>query len=171
MKKTLLFILLCTVLGFTADTADIATFFPLQKGFTWTYDTLDKRSNKHFDMKVEIQDSWKDGDDSGMIMKQKDGRGTMREFLLTKDGGIFIRKLGLSKFYTPEVFSNFTPSVPRVIAPLVPGTTVKWEGDLKSRGRGAQAHQVHRASGRLGRRNGSGGDLPLHQTFLRSVPR
>ena len=71
---------------------------------------------------------------SGMIMKQKDKLGTMREFLFKKDGGIFIYKLGLSKSYTPEIFSNFTPAIPRVIAPLTPGTTVKWEGRLKAAG-------------------------------------
>jgi hypothetical protein len=134
MRKTLLLLLTCVGFGLAADTADINSFFPMDKGFTWTYDTLDKKAAKHFDMRVEIQDSWKDGDAGGMIMKQKDKRGTMREFLLKKEDGIFIQRLGLSKSYTPEVFSNFTPPVPRVIAPLVPGTQVKWEGRLKAAG-------------------------------------
>ena len=82
-------------------------------------------------MKVVIQGPWKDGDLSGMIMSQKDKRGTMREFLLKNEKGIFIHKLALSKALTPEVNTRFTPDVPRVIFPLTPGTKVHWEGRLK----------------------------------------
>ncbi len=85
-------------------------------------------------MKVVIQGPWKEDDLSGMIMSQKDHRGTMREFLLRTDKGIFIQKLGLSKFYTPEVFTRFNPAVPKVIFPLTPGTKVHWEGRLKVTG-------------------------------------
>jgi hypothetical protein len=134
MKKILLLLLGCIGFGLAAEPADIATYFPMDKGITWIYDTLDKKAGEHFDMKVEIQDSWKDGDVGGMIMKQKDKLGTMREFLFKKDGGIFIYKLGLSKSYTPEIFSHFTPAIPRVIAPLTPGTKVSWEGRIKAAG-------------------------------------
>jgi hypothetical protein len=66
-------------------------------------------------MKVIIEGTWKEGDLSGPILTQKDKRGTMREFLLIKDDAVFIKKLGLSKALTPEIFTHFTPPVPRVI--------------------------------------------------------
>jgi hypothetical protein len=114
-------------------TADVASdaYFPMNKGFSWVYDTFNKKENEHFDMKVGIEGSWEEKGQSGVIMTQKDKRGKMREFLIHNDKGIFIYKLGLSKGYTPEVFTRFIPSVPRVIYPLVPGNKVHWEGRLK----------------------------------------
>ena len=47
-------------------------------------------------MKVMIEGPWGPLP-GGMIMTQKDKRGTMREFLLKNEAGIFITKLGLSK--------------------------------------------------------------------------
>ena len=82
-------------------------------------------------MKVVMQGPWKDGDSSGMIMTQKDQRGSMRQFLLKNEKGLFIHKLGLSKSYTPEVNTLFTPAVPMLIFPLAPGTKAHWEGRLK----------------------------------------
>jgi len=134
MKKLLLLLISCSLYGNASESADLTAFFPMEKGMSWIYDTLDKKTHDHFDMNVVIQDSWKENDEQGMIMKQKDKRGTMREFLLKKENGIFIYKLGLSKSYTPEVFSRFTPPVPRVIAPLAPGTKVEWKGRLKAAG-------------------------------------
>jgi hypothetical protein len=115
---------------FAEDTTSEA-FFPWTTGATWVYDTLNKKKNDRFDMKVSIEGPWKEADASGMIMTQKDKRGTMREFQLKDDKGIFIKKLALSKALTPEVNTQFTPSVPRVIFPLTPGTKVHWEGRLK----------------------------------------
>jgi hypothetical protein len=106
-------------------------FFPWEAHTQWVYDTLNKKSKDHFTMKVEMDGPWKEKGLSGMILTQRDKRGKMREFLLRKDDGIFIYKLGLSKGYTPEVFTHFNPSVPRVIAPLKPGNKVHWEGRLK----------------------------------------
>src|SRR5258708_19711 len=106
-------------------------YFPSEKGFSWVYDTLKKDKNEHFDMKVSVEGSWDENSQSGMILTQKDKRGKMREFLLRNEKGIFIYKLGLSKGYTPEVFTRFTPPVPRVIYPLEPGNKVHWEGRLK----------------------------------------
>jgi hypothetical protein len=113
--------------------ADIASdaYFPMEKGFSWVYDTLNKQDNKHFDMKVVIDGPWDENKQVGMILTQKDKRGKMREFLLKNEKGVFIYKLGLSKGYTPEVDTKFTPAVPRVIYPLEPGTKVHWEGRLK----------------------------------------
>jgi len=82
-------------------------------------------------MKVTMQGPWQEGDSSGMIMAQKDKRGTMREFQTKNEKGFFIYKLALSKALTPEVNTRFTPPVPRVIFPLTPGTKVHWEGRLK----------------------------------------
>jgi hypothetical protein len=103
----------------------------MTQGDRWVYDTYEKGKKGYFEMTVVIEGPWKEADLSGVIMTQKDKRGTMREFLLKDEKGIAIHKLGLSKAYTPEVFSRFTPAVPRVIAPLAPGTTVHWEGQLK----------------------------------------
>ncbi len=106
-------------------------FFPLTKGASWVYDTLNKKKNDRFDMKVVVEGPWKTDDAEGMIMTQKDHRGQMREFLIQNEKGIFIKKLGLSKSLTPEINTRFTPPVPRVIFPLEPGTKVHWEGRLK----------------------------------------
>ena len=50
---------------------------------------------------------------------------------MKNEKGVFIQKLGVSKAYSPEVTTRFTPAVPRVIFPLTPGTKVHWEGHLK----------------------------------------
>jgi len=107
------------------------SFFPLAKADQWVYNTLHKNANDHFEMKVVVEGPWQENGSEGMILTQKDKRGTMREFLLRSDKGIFIHKLGLSKAFTPEVFTHFNPAVPRVIYPLTPGNKVHWEGRLK----------------------------------------
>ncbi|MFA5976392.1 MAG: hypothetical protein WC859_09565 [Elusimicrobiota bacterium] len=112
-----------------------SAFFPWGKASTWVYDTLNKTKNDRFEMKVTMEGPWDDRETgaAGMIMTQRDKRGQMREFLLRNEKGIFIQKLGLSKALTPEVYTRFTPPVPRVIFPLEPGTHVHWEGRLKVR--------------------------------------
>ncbi len=119
-------LLFCAARGLASD-----AYFPQEKGFSWVYDTTHKTKKDRFDMKVEIEGPWKEKGLSGMIMTQKDKRGRMREFLLRSDKGIFIYKLGLKKSVSPEVDTMFTPSVPKVIYPLEPGTTTHWEGRLK----------------------------------------
>jgi hypothetical protein len=116
-----------------AQAAEInsAAFFPMEKGTQWVYDTTNKKKKDHFDMKVTIEGSWNDHGKSGVIMTQRDKRGQMREFLIANEKGIFIQKLGLKKSISPEVDTNFTPPVPRVIFPLTEGTKVHWEGRLK----------------------------------------
>lgn len=106
-------------------------YFPLDKGFSWVYDTLDKKKNDHFEMKVVVEGPWNEAGQSGTILTQRDKRGTMREFLTQNEKGIFIYKLALSKSFTPEVDTHFTPAVPRVIFPLEPGNKIHWEGRLK----------------------------------------
>lgn len=128
--RPLLYALLLAVVPVRADTV-FESYFPWVKGDSWIYDTLNKKKNEHFDMKVVIEGPWKTDNAEGMIMTQKDKRGTMREFQLENEKGIFIYKIGLAKGYTPEVFTKFTPAVPRVIFPLTPGTKVHWEGRLK----------------------------------------
>jgi len=110
-----------------------AAFFPLGKGDSWVYDTTKRGDKESFEMNVVIQDPWQEGDASGMIMTQKDKRGTMRQFMLINNKGVFIHKLALSKALTPEVDTHFTPAVPTLIFPLTPGTKVHWEGRLKVR--------------------------------------
>jgi hypothetical protein len=123
-------LLFLSSLGATAAPANTA-FFPIDQGDAWVYATQNKEKKDTFEMKVKIDGTWEDGAESGVIMVQKDTRGQMREFLLQNEKGFFIKKLGLKKSYTPEVFTRFNPPVPRVIFPLEPGTKVHWEGRLK----------------------------------------
>jgi len=134
MQRALFFALAVFMLATFAParlTTETDAFFPLDQGDSWIYDTLNKTKKEHFDMTVLTEGPWQEKGLSGMILTQKDKRGTMREFLLRNEKGVFIYKLGLSKSFTPEVFTRFTPAVPRVIFPLEPGTKVHWEGRLK----------------------------------------
>lgn len=124
-------LLLAGLLGGALWAAENSAFSPSKTGDSWVYDTYKKDSKERFEMKVSIEGPWKDDELSGQIMRQKDKRGTMREFLLENEKGIFIHKLGLSKSYTPEIFTRFKPPVPKIIFPLTPGTKAHWEGRLK----------------------------------------
>src|SRR4051812_17998089 len=109
-------------MGLWAEVSNVNDlFFPLNPGDTWVYDTLNKKAKEHFDMKVAVEGPWEEKGQSGIILTQRDQRGKMREFLLRNEKGVFIYKLGLSKGYTPEVDTDFTPPVPRVIYPMAPG--------------------------------------------------
>lgn len=119
------------LLAFAAAEPSDKDFFPTPQGTEWVYKTTQKEKKTDFDMRVVIEGPWQDGDKSGVIMTQKDKRGTMRQFLLENDKGVFINKLALSKALTPEVNTRFTPAVPLLIFPLKPGTKVHWEGRLK----------------------------------------
>jgi hypothetical protein len=135
MKKLLIFtvvILGLEVLSPRAGfSATLDAYFPLQKGASWEYDTTEKGKKSSFLMKVTVTEPWDEDGASGMVMVQKDKRGTMRQFLLSKDDGVYLKKLGLSKSYTPEIFTRFNPPMPAVIYPFEPGKKVHWEGRLK----------------------------------------
>ena len=134
MKNARFWPVVLAALGFSPALAaepSNADFFPMEKGTAWAYNTIQKEKKSSFEMNVVIEGPWKEGDRSAMIMTQKDKRGTMRQFLLENDNGVFIDKLALSKAFTPEVNTRFTPAVPLLIFPLVPGTKVHWEGRLK----------------------------------------
>jgi hypothetical protein len=138
MKNTLLLILMVGIMApapSLAGALNSDSYFPLSKGFSWVYDTIKKtkKEPEKFEMKVVVEDEWKENGLSGMILTQKDKRGKMREFLVRDpEKGIFIYKLGTGKTLTPEFWTKFTPPVPRVIYPLFPGTKVHWEGRLKN---------------------------------------
>jgi hypothetical protein len=137
--------------GFLCSEPKDDAFFPWVQGTSWVYDTLNKKTNEHFDMKVVMEGPW-GGPESikklkdqgvvvensstpgGMIMTQRDTRGKMRQFLLRNEKGILADKLALSKTLTPEIDTRFTPALPIVIFPLTPGTKVHWEGRLKVTG-------------------------------------
>src|SRR5882762_9787857 len=133
MKRLLSISLVLLSLTSTSSLASTPSeaFFPWDKGYTWVYDTLNKTKHEHFDMKVSIEGPWEQNTLSGIVLTQRDKRGVMREFLLRNEKGIFIHQLALSKSFTPEVMTRFTPAVPRVIFPLDPGNKVHWEGRLK----------------------------------------
>jgi hypothetical protein len=115
-----------------AQAVENDAFFPVTQGTSWVYDTTKKGNKESFEMKVKIDGTWEDDKESGVILVQKDKRGQMREFLLKSEKGYFIKKLGLKKSLTPEIFTRFNPPVPRVIYPLDPGSpAVHWEGRLK----------------------------------------
>jgi hypothetical protein len=128
-----------TVTARAETDAESMKFFPWSEGDEWTYSVTNKEKKETFEMKVTIEAPWKDeagkGADKkaaeGMIMTQRDKRGQMREFLTADEKGIFIKRLGVKKSFTPESFVRFTPAVPRVIFPLTPGTKTHWEGRLK----------------------------------------
>ncbi len=126
-----LFLIWSVALPLSANAPANEAFFPTQQGTTWVYKTTQKEKKTVFDMNVAIEGPWKGTKGSGMIMTQKDKRGTMRQFLSENEKGVFIDKLALSKALTPEVNTRFTPAVPLLIFPLTPGTKVHWEGRLK----------------------------------------
>jgi hypothetical protein len=132
-------VLVVQLLGLaSAERPASSAYFPLEKGFSWVYDTLHKPKKDRFYMKVVVEGPWKEKNLAGIVLTQQDKRGKMREFLFETEEGVFLYKLGLKKSISPEVEtkfipadSKFTPAVPRVIYPLKPGTKVHWEGRLK----------------------------------------
>src|SRR4051812_28426288 len=122
MKTALCAALLVAALtGPSAAAVNSDAYFPLQRGFTWEYNTVNKAKKDSFVMKVTVEGPWDENGQSGVILTQKDTRGKMRDFWTRGVKGVFITNLGLSKGYTPEVFTRFSPPVPRVIYPLEPG--------------------------------------------------
>jgi hypothetical protein len=114
-----------------AEPAKEADFFPLAAGMQWVYKTTHKTKKETFDMTVRVDGPWKMKDDSGTILTQRDKRGQMRQFLVVREDGVFLRKLGLKKSISPEVDTMFTPAMPVLMFPLTPGRKVHWEGRLK----------------------------------------
>src|SRR5689334_10353050 len=105
MKRTHLLALMAAVMvafpTYAATEPSDKDFFPTDQGSEWVYKTTQKEKKAAFDMRVVIEGTWKDGDRTGMIMTQKDKRGTMRQFLIENEKGVFIDKLALSKAMTP----------------------------------------------------------------------
>lgn len=106
-------------------------YFPTPVGAEWRYDVRDKKAGDRFEMRVVIDPDWREGELGGPVMRQRDKRGTMKQFLLRRDDGVFLHKLGLSKSYTPEVTTRFTPAAPVLPFPLTPHALPEWQGRLK----------------------------------------
>src|SRR6185437_4707392 len=106
-------------------------FFPWTIGSSWVYKTTNKKSTDVFPLEVKTTGAWTEDGESGIIVVQKDKHGTMRQFMLRNEKGVFLEKLGLSKSYTPEIFTRFHPALPVVVYPLEQGNKVHWEGRLK----------------------------------------
>jgi hypothetical protein len=107
-------------------------YYPLKQGDKWTYEVwqVDGKGKK-FTQEVSIPGTDKYDDKEYVILKQKDTRGTIRSFCLKDATGVYWKKIGASKSYTPEVSSIFNPAIPILIFPLKAGSIWDWEGTLK----------------------------------------
>ena len=103
-----------------AQAAEPKSYYPLTPGSTWTY-----LITNHEDKDDTFDEATYD------ILKQKDKRGIVRSFVVSNDKGIFWKKIGASKSFTPEASSVFTPEIPIMIFPLNQGSKWDWEGNLK----------------------------------------
>ncbi|GEM_PF-1474356 len=128
-------LLLTAVLGLTAlaaQAADPKNYYPLTPDSTWTYSITNHEDNDDtFDETVTIDKPEIYDKATYSILKQKDKRGIVRSFVLSNDKGIYWKKIGASKSYTPEASSVFTPEIPIMIYPLNQGSKWDWEGNLK----------------------------------------
>lgn len=138
MRKILLlaaFILIFFLSGMSkivaAETAG-ADYYPLKQGDKWTYDVwrVDGKGKK-FTQEVTVPGTDKYDNQNYIILKQKDHRGTVRSFCLKDATGVYWKKIGASKSFTPEASSIFNPPIPILIFPLKAGYKWDWEGTLK----------------------------------------
>lgn len=113
------------------DTVKPTDYFPLTSGSRWQYKTYTKDHKKTFVMKVWIDkpDTYKKK--TYTILTQKDKRGQMRSFLEITDQGIYVKKTGVKKSFTPEVSAVHKPAIPLFLYDLTLGHTLHWEGILK----------------------------------------
>ncbi|MBD3271387.1 MAG: hypothetical protein GF384_02465 [Elusimicrobia bacterium] len=106
-------------------------YFPLTVGWTWEYNTYANDTKEEFVMTVEIEKPETDNGTTYQILTQKDKRGRMRSFLEVNEEGIFVKKTGLKKSFTPEVFAVHEPAIPLFPFNLHNDLNIDWEGKLK----------------------------------------
>ncbi len=130
--KKLLFPLFLLGLSSLAWGADKNDYYPLTTGSQWIYQITDyENKNDSFDQTATIDPAETYNKVTCSILKQKDKRGIVRAFVLKNSQGIFWKKIGASKSFTPEASSVFTPEIPIMMFPLTKGSTWDWEGKLK----------------------------------------
>ncbi|MDD5491685.1 MAG: hypothetical protein PHV60_03260 [bacterium] len=130
-KKWLLTLALLAIsaIAFGADKND---YYPLTTGSQWVYQITDHESkNDVFDQTATIDPPETYDKVPCSILKQKDKRGIVRAFVVKNEKGIFWKKIGASKSFTPEANSVFTPEIPIMMFPLVKDAKWDWEGKLK----------------------------------------
>lgn len=110
---------------------DPRDYFPLTPGSQWKYNTYRKDKKKSFIMAVRIDKPQKYKGKEYHILTQKDKRGIMRSFLEVKEDGVFVKKTGVRKAFTPEASAIHEPSIPLFLFTLKKGYTFHWEGILK----------------------------------------
>ena len=119
-------------LGVTAWAADKNDHYPLTPGSQWVYQITDhENKNDVFDQTSTIEPPETYNKVLCNILKQKDKRGTVRAFVVKNEKGIFWKKIGASKSFTPEASSVFIPELPIMIFPLAKDAKWDWEGKLK----------------------------------------
>lgn len=107
-------------------------YYPLTPGSQWVYQITDyENKNDVFDQTATIELPETYGRVICGILKQKDKRGIVRAFVVKNEKGVFWKKIGASKSFTPEASSVFTPEIPIIMFPLAKGSKWDWEGKLK----------------------------------------
>jgi hypothetical protein len=119
---------ICTsVLGAEKD-----DYYPLTPGSQWVYQITDhENKNDVFDQTATIEPPETYDKVQCSVLKQKDKRGIVRAFVVKDEKGVFWKKIGASKSFTPEANSVFTPAIPIMQFPLTKNAKWDWEGKLK----------------------------------------
>ena len=130
--KTLLLAAVAGLPLLPAQAASPGDYYPLTPGSTWTYlITNHEDKDDTFEQVATIDKPETYEKITYEILKQKDKRGIVRSFVLRNDKGVFWKKIGASKSFTPEAGSVFTPDLPIMVFPLAKGNKWDWEGTLK----------------------------------------
>jgi hypothetical protein len=129
--KWLLTLVLLAVCA-SALAAEKDDHYPLSPGSQWVYQITDyENKNAVFDQTSTIEPPETYDKVLCSILKQKDKRGTVRAFVIKNEKGIFWKKIGASKSFTPEASSVFIPEIPIMMFPLAKNAKWDWEGKLK----------------------------------------
>lgn len=140
MKKSKIFIILILYLvalillglAHSEEKPSGPDYYPLKKGHKWTYivSRVDGKGKK-FTQEVTVPGKDKYKGKEYTILEQQDKRGKVRSFCIKDTTGVYWKKIGASKKFTPEASSIFTPPIPILRLPLKAGTEWKWKGNLK----------------------------------------
>lgn len=133
MRKKYFFLLLALFLpAISPAVPPQNTYYPLAEGSRWVYAITDfEAENETFEQVVTVEKPELFENKLHNILQQKDKRGSIRSFVLANELGIFWKKIGARKAFTPEAATVFTPELPIMQFPLTKGKTWDWEGSLK----------------------------------------
>ncbi|MFH1783513.1 MAG: hypothetical protein ABH868_01240 [bacterium] len=134
MRKLLivLFLLISAFSHTNAAEPEGYDYYPLTFAMRWSYEVSQvDGKGKTFIQEVSVPGTDTYKKDQYIILEQKDKRGTIRSFVIKDKSGVYWKKIGASKTFTPEASSVFTPPIPLMKFPLKVGTAWNWEGNLK----------------------------------------